>query len=124
MSYTHEWNDDNVYIKYFDTLTTYDLVESNSLLVGKREFNLIKYIITDFSDITNVEIEDKDVAVSTSFAEKADRYNRHIKVALVSNNKHLQPLIEKYIEDTKKIISHANQKLFSNMKEAEMWVTS
>ena len=124
MSYTHEWNDNSVYIKYFNTLTTHDLIESNSLLVGKREFEVIKYIITDFSDITNVEVDDKDVAISTSFAEKVNPYNRHIKVALVSNNTYIQPLIEKYIEDTKNIMPHAEQKLFSNLTEAKIWVTS
>jgi len=124
MPYTHKWNDDGVYIKYFDTLTTFDLVESNSLLVGKREFEVIKYIITDFSDITNVEVDDNDAALSTSFAEKVNPYNKHIKVALVSNNTYLQPLIKKYIEDTKNIIPHAEQELFSNITEAKIWINS
>ena len=110
MSYTHEWNNDGVYIKYMNTLTTADLINPNALLVGKREFEFIKYIITDFTDITNVEVDEDDVAVSTSFAEKVNPYNRHVKVALVSNNTYLQPLIEKYIEDTKNIMPHASRK--------------
>ena len=124
MAYNQEWDSEGAYIKYFDTLTKHDLIESNGLLVGNQEFESIKYIISDFSDITNVEIGDKDVVVSTSFSVTANSYNRYIKVALVSNNAHLQPLVEKYIEDTKNILPHAQLKHFSNMKEAQIWATS
>ena len=124
MAYTHEWKNEGVYIRYFDELTSEDLIKSNSLMIGKREFDVIKYIITDFSDVTNVEVGDKDVNISTLFAEKVNPYNKYIKVALVSDNINLQPLIQKYIENTLNIIPHAQQKSFSNMNEAKIWVTS
>lgn len=123
MSYTHEWNDNGVCIKYYDTLTPRDLIMSNSQLVGKPEFERIKFIITDFCNITNIEISEKDVTISTSFAEKANPYNKNIKVALVSDKDELQPLIENYIEKTLALVPHAQQRLFSNLNEAKIWVS-
>ena len=124
MAFTQKWNTDGVYIKYVDNLTSDELIESNSLLVGRREFESIKYVIADFSDITSFEIDDTDVNISTSFVKKVRPYNKHIKVALVSDNKDLQLLIIKYIENTLKIMPQAKQKLFSTMTDAKNWVAS
>ena len=49
---------------------------------------------------------------------------KYIKVALISTNKHLQPLIEKYIENTLNLLPYAQQKLFNNMNEAKIWLAS
>ena len=124
MAFTHEWKDEGVYIRYFDELTSKDLISSNSLLVGKREFEEIKFVIADFSDVTSIDIDNADANVSAAFAIKVNPYNKHIKVALVSNNMNLQPLIETYLENTLKMVPHAQQKLFSDMPEAKDWVES
>ena len=124
MPYSQEWKDEGVYINYFDNLTSKDLVESNSLLIGKREFEEIKYVIVNFNDVTNVEIDDRDVNANTAFAERVNPYNKYIKVALVSNNTTLRPLLEKYINGTSAILPHAQQEIFSNVSEAKTWISS
>ena len=124
MSYTQEWTNEGVYINFFDELTSRDLVESNSILVGKREFEEIKYVIINFNDVTNVEIDDRDVNANTAFAERVNPYNKHIKVALVSNNATLKPLLENYINGTSAILPHAQQEIFSNVTEAKTWISS
>ena len=124
MAFTQEWKNKGVYRKYFDKLTSKDLIHSNSQLVGKAEFETIKYVIIDFTGITNIGIDDGDVNIATSFNENVNPYNKYIKVALVSNNNELQPLIEKYLENTLILLPHAQQKLFDNITEAQSWVSS
>lgn len=124
MAFTQEWKNDGVYRKYFDKLTSEDLIYSNSQLVGKAEFETIKYLIVDFTGITSIEIDGKDVDIATLFNEKSNPYNKDIKVALVSDNTELQSLIEKYLENTLTLVPYAQQKLFNNLIEAQSWVSS
>jgi len=121
MAFTHKWIDQGLHVKFFDKLTSEDLIKSNSKMVGDAEFDRIKFLIVDFIDITDIEVNDVDVNVSINFAINTDHYNRNLKVALISNNKELNLLVEKFITDSLLEIPHAQHKLFKNISEAELW---
>ena len=124
MAFTHKWSDQGLHVKFFDKLTSEDLISSNSTMVGEVEFEEIKFLIVDFLDITDLEVDDDDVNVSSKFAINTDPYNRDLKVALISNNKDLELLIEKFIKNSLSEIPHAQYKLFKNIQEAQNWFTS
>ena len=124
MAFTHNWMNQGLHVKFFDTLTSEDLIKSNSNMVGETEFDKIKFLIVDFTDVTGLEVNDSDVNITVKFAIDTDHYNRDLKVASVSNNKELNSLIEKFIENTLSEVPHAQHKLFKNISDAETWFTS
>ena len=124
MTFTHNWMNQGLHVKFFDTLTSEDLIKSNSKMVGEIEFEKIKFLIVDFIDVTELEVDDNDVNISVKFAIDTDHYNRDLKVASVSNDKELKLLIEKFIKNTISEVPHAQHKLFENISEAQTWLTS
>ena len=122
MSYKHQWEDEGVHVIYFDELKSEDIIKSNSVLVGNPKYNKIKYILSDFENITSAGVSDVDVEVSKLFAVNSSDYNKNVRVALISSNKMLQALIEQYINKTLVDIPGAQQKLFDNLSEARQWV--
>ncbi len=124
MAFTHEWTKEGAFINYFKKLTAEDLIKSESKLIGNAEFEKIKFVIVDFTNVTEREVDDTSVIVSTLFAINANPYNKYIKVALISKNKELQLLIGKYIDNTLKQLPHAQQKLFENITNAQAWAAS
>lgn len=124
MAYTHTWTDQELYVKYFDKLTSEDLILSNSKMVGETEFEKLKFLIINFLDVTELEVNDDDVKISVNFAIDTDHYNRGLKVATVSNDKELKLLIEKFIKNTLYEVPHAQHKLFSTISEAQTWLAS
>lgn len=124
MAFSHKWINKGLHVKFFDKLTSKDLIKSNSKMVGEAEFEKINFLIVDFIDITELEVNDTDVNVSVNFAIDIELLNRNLKVATVSNNKELKLLIEKFIKDTLFEVPHAQHKLFENISEAQTWCTS
>lgn len=124
MSYSHEEENDGLYIKYFGKLTSYDLIFSNSDMIGRGEFEKIKYIIVDFTRISEIEIGYNDVSITTSYAVDVNYLNSTVKVAIISSNKELRMLVDMYIEETLIKLPHGQQKLFENKIEAQAWVNA
>ena len=124
MAFTHKWSDQGLHIKYFEILSSIDLIHSNSKMVGKAEFEKIEFLIIDFLDVNKLEVNDADVEISVDFAIDIDHYNRDLKVALISNNKELNLLIEKFIRDTLLEVPHAQQNLFENISDAQIWLNA
>ncbi|MDH5656011.1 MAG: hypothetical protein OEZ34_08900 [Spirochaetia bacterium] len=124
MAFSQEWNSEGVYVNFFGQLTSIDLIESNSKLVGRPEYDSIRYAIVDFTNISEIMINNNDIDIATSFAMNIDSYNNKIKVAFVADIKDLQHLIEKYIEKTLILMPQAQQKLFESLSEAQTWVDS
>ncbi len=124
MSFKHQWEDKGVIVTYDGELTSDDIIKSNSALVGNARYEKIKYILSDFNHISEVNVSDTDVEITKLFATKAYQYNKNIKVALISSNPALQILIENYINKTLEEIPSAQQKLFSTLSEARLWLAS
>lgn len=124
MPYYTQWEDEGVYIQFFDKLTSQDLIESSSKLVADSKYEAAKYIISDFENVSEVVIGIRDLNITTSFTIRVNPYNTNIKVALVSSHQELQALLDKYIIYTLIQIPHAQQRLFENIAEAREWVTS
>ena len=124
MSFTHKWSDQGLHVKFFDKLTSEDLIGSNSKMVGEADFEKINFLIVDFLDVTDLEVNNDDVNVSVKFAVDTDHYNRDLKVALIANNNDIELLIEKFMEYSLFEVPHAQHKLFNNIPEAQIWFTS
>ena len=124
MSYTHEWGDDGLYIKHIGKLTSYDLIHSNSDMIGRREYEMIKYMIVDFTRVSEIEISGSDVDISTSYAVNVNSLNNTVKVAFISSNKELRVFIDMYIKEALSKLPYGLQKLFINKMEAEAWINA
>ena len=124
MGFTHTWEYEGVYVNFFNELTSQEIIHSNSQLFGKPEFESLKFAIFDFTNIIDIEIDDSDASIASSFTVRVNPYNININVALISNNKELQPLLTNYMKETFKQIPHIQLKLFENITEAKAWVAS
>lgn len=124
MSYKLEWEDKGLLIRYSDTLSTNDLIKSNSEFIGNPNIETVKYIISDLSNVKDVNINETDVEITKDFAVRSNPINPTAKVAIVSANKELINLIESFILKSTAEIQHANYKHFFHINEAKKWATS
>ena len=124
MAFTHSWKSKELHVKFINKFTSQDLILSNSKMVGNTEFGNIKFLIVDFSDVTELAVDDVDVSISAKFAIDTDHYNKNLRVASICDNEALATLIEQFIEKVIFEVPNAQHKLFSNISEAKNWLTS
>ncbi len=124
MGFTQAWDNEGLYKRYYGILTSKDIIESNSKMFGNSNFDNIKYKIVDFTDVTDIEVDDNDAKVTAEFTARSSQINKNIKIALISNNDKLISLIEKYIKATLTQFPNAQQQIFNDINEARSWTSS
>lgn len=124
MSHTFSWKNGGLYWVWSGTLDTDGLIKANSQLVGRPEYEKIKFIIWDSTWVDKFEDNGKLVQLTATFATQANRYNKNVKVAFVAQNKRLIELIEQYIQLSEEKLphTHGQQRLFMSTDEAQAWV--
>lgn len=124
MSYKLVWEDKGLLIKFSEIVSSMDLIKSNSDFIGDARIETVDYIISDFTDIKGINLNESDVEVTKNFAVRTNPLNPMAKLAIVSSRKELINLVDAFILKSKSEISHANYKHFMQIKEAREWVTS
>ena len=124
MSYNLTWEKNGVYRKHYGVLDVKDLIHADSELIGNKKIEHIKYIIWDASAINLVNVDEIAVEISITFSAAVDAINSYIKVAFLAIDNLLRDLIESYIELNLNKIPHAQLKLFNNVNDARIWISS
>jgi len=120
--YNINFKKNTVYIKHHIELNNSDLVNASSQFVGDLKFSEIKYIVWDFSDITNVNTDDYTAELLTSINERYRQVNSSIKTVFITDNIKLGNTIKEHINLLK--TRDSNTMLFNSINEFIVWSAS
>ena len=120
MPHINKWEKDGLYRKFFGEITGNEILESNFGLQIQPEFQKIKYIINDFTEVTAYSIETSDTEIYAQTDEKAAKNKDTLKIALLVTQPPLIALAENYREEMKGNMFECE--IFQTIKDVHEWV--
>lgn len=120
MTYRLEWNEKEVYCKFFGQLTGEELLECNNKIYGDRRFDGIRYQIFDMLDITGVQVQNWDVMRIAACDTAAAMSNPNVRCALVAKEEQLHQLSMVYQEGIDE--SPWEARSFYDLESARAWL--
>jgi len=114
-----EWIGSNIIVSFEGTLTAKEIMEVDDLIYGDVRFDTMKFQIFDYSKISKLEINEIESEVIGTLDKTASVWNKRLKVAVVSDNKIINNLTDKY----KKALHGSLWKVknFTSKEEALIW---
>ena len=121
MAHLNKWEDKGLYREFKENITGREVLNINLTIQGVPRFNDIKYVINDFTHITDFDFSDLDIkrlAVNDNIAAKS---NPKLKIALIIT---LEPLLKwadsycEYMNGSPYVC-----KIFDNLIDAEKWAS-
>lgn len=119
--HSFSWEERGVYWRYYGTLGKKDVIAATSEIYGDRRFDSARYILVDMTAVDEVAIDDKDIEVAKSFTVTAHQQNGRARVALISGDEELRPILGEFLGKTLSVIPAVQMRLFSSLAEARAW---
>ena len=121
MPHICKWEEKGLYRKFTDKVLGEEILRLNLAQQGDPRFDEIIYVINDFTQIVDFDINDRDVKKISAVDNIASRSNPNIRVAIVSTFKPLLEWIESYCEA---MVGTPNEcEIFSNVNDAYKWAS-
>ena len=121
MPYTNHWERDGLYRKFTGKITGYEILESNFGLHVQPEFQKIKYIINDFTEVTGHSIETHHTEVYAQTDQGVAITKGKLKIALLVIQQPLIALAENYREEMKD--NQFECEIFQTIEDARAWAS-
>lgn len=119
MCFQIEWIKNNVYVKFYGTLTPEDFHQANGLIYGDDRFDNMIYQIADFTDALSINLTLDKVKVISVLEKSATRWNESVKVAHVTTDTELKNRVHSYEKEMQK--TNWSCRLFENLDNAITW---
>lgn len=124
MSYKIVWENDGV-LSQFDGIFSSEIHnKALNALFGDSRIDDIKYIIGDYSKVSDNFLNENDVEYSLAMTTGAATYLKDIKIALVAVDKEIIDLCKYYIELASRFNTTWEVRLFDNIDAARDWASS
>lgn len=119
MSYKLIWEPRGVVICFEGSITIRDLLQATAAYQSDHRFDLLRYVIANYSAIDDCEIQVEDID-DVWVADVGSKYtNPNIKKAIVSTNPTVSELRDRY----QHLLGTAYPtKLFTSEKDARIWL--
>lgn len=120
MAYLNTWKDKGLHRQFTNYITGKGVLDQNLSIQGDPRFDGLRYVINDFTQITDFDFTDVDIKRIVVMDNTAALSNPKIKIALIVI---LEPLLEwasiycEYMKD-----SPYPCRIFDNMNDAKKWV--
>ena len=101
MPHTNTWEAKGLYRKFTGEISVFEILDSNFKLHEHPDFQKIKYIINDFTEVTGHSIEASHTEVFAKTDEIASYTKGKLKIALLVTQAALIPLAKGYREQMK-----------------------
>lgn len=120
MSYENRWEGQGLYRLYTDKISGKEVLESNLSIQGDSRFDDIRFIVNDFTNITEFEISEYDISKIVAIDNAAAKSNANIKIAIAATNADLLEWIRLYSEKMENSL-YKNIRVFDTVDEAYKW---
>ena len=121
MAHLNTWEEKGLYREFKDNITGKEVLNINFTIQGDPRFDQIKYVINDFTQVTDFDFSDLDIKLLAITDDIAAKSNPMLKIALIIT---LEPLLEwadLYCEHMKD--SPYTCKIFKHLSDAKKWVS-
>jgi len=119
MSHTLNWEGNGVYWKYSGDVTGAEILSASTEIYGDPRFDILKYKLVDFSDVTSITISEEEIKLITFQHAAAAQSNPRIKNAIIINkNDERAKLFVHYLSTN----SNWEVAAFSSLEEANQWL--
>jgi hypothetical protein len=121
VSYEIIWKPRGVVKRFFDHVTSRELVQSIVEIEQDARFDNLRYCINDFLGITAISSSSRDVEDISVMDKGASLSNPRIKIAVVTTSPEVIAWTNEYANSA---LNSYTTKLFSSLGEAESWLAS
>jgi len=122
MPYTNTWEDEGLYRKFSGFVESEEILRSNLDLHVHPNFEDIKYIINDFSEIVGHEVRASHAGIYAKNDDMVAVIKGRMKIAIVANQESVVALARAYKE--RLAGSMFTCEIFDSLAEARAWVGS
>ena len=119
---THQlvWEENGLYRKFTDKISGNEVLNSVLKIQSDPRFDKIRYVLNDFTEISDFEVSETDIKRIVSVDNAAALTNANIKIAIVATNEPLLQWIQYYCDRLEK--SPYEVKVFSYIDDAYRWI--
>lgn len=121
MPHSNSWEEKGLCRIFTDKVSAEEVLKSNLSLHGDKRFDSIKYVINDFTRITDFEISDRGISTIVAVDNAAAITNPNIKIAIVSTYEEFLSWVELYVESMKG--TPLECQIFADIDSAYRWVS-
>lgn len=121
MAYQNIWEEKGLCRIFTDKISGEEILTSNLSLHGDPRFDGIKYVINDFTKITEFEVSDLDITKIVIVDNVAAVSNSYLKIAIVAMLDPLLIWVQLYLERMQD--STFECAIFDNLNDAYKWVS-
>lgn len=119
MGYKIDWGENYIHIQYEGEVDLNEMIGMNGLISRNPKYNSLKYNISDFLGVTNLNISKKDIETLSAFHEIPSISNPNLKLVVVSDNNDIREKVLQYINLMKN--NEWEVKLFDNLEASMEW---
>jgi len=120
MSYINTWESEGLYRKFVGEISGDEILESNYELQADPNFQEIKYIINDFTEVTGHSIETAHTKAYATSDDIISNTKGKLKIALVVIQPSLMALANSYLEEMRGKLFECE--MFQSIEDARKWV--
>ena len=120
MTHTTHWEKDGIIRIFTGEINPEEILSSNFDIYNQPNFETIKYIINDFTDVTKLAINKDHTKIFATTDDIISDTKGNLKIAIViKQNAHIA-LANNYREEMKNKFFKCE--IFQTLKEAQIWV--
>ncbi|MCK4839447.1 MAG: hypothetical protein KAS94_11645 [Desulfobulbaceae bacterium] len=119
MSHTNTWETNGLYRKFTGVITAGEILESNFKIHVHPDFQKIKYIINDFTEISEHSLEKLHMKAYALTDDVISETKGHLKIAIVVNQDALIDLAKNYRQQMKDKMFECE--IFQTVDDARSW---
>lgn len=119
MGYELHWEDRGVVKRYFDQVSSEELLAPVIATEADERFDRLRFVINDFLEATSVVFTQADIDTIAAHDMGAAATNPRIKVAVVAAQAEVIELVRRYMQAAARAYPTS---IFSTMAEARAWV--
>ena len=120
MPYTNTWEEHGLYRKFTENISGDEILESNFELHAHPEFQKIKYIINDFTEVTGHSIQGSHTKAYASSDGIISNSKGPLKIAIIVTKDPLIALANAYREQIKGDLLKCE--IYSTLEDARNWL--
>ena len=122
MAHTNTWNENGVFRKFTGKISPEEILKSNFDMHEDPRFENIKYIINDFTGVTEHEVNKDHTKIYATTDDIISDTKGNLKIAIVAIQDAHIALANNYREEMKNKFFKCE--IFQTVEDAQKWVNS
>lgn len=122
MPYTNIWEEDGLYRTFTEEINGDEILKSNIELHAEPNFEKVRYIIDDFTEVTGHSVEAHHIKAYAVTDEIISKSKGKLKIAIVVTQPAFIELANDYCELMEGTMF--DSKVFSSLADARVWVSA